>query len=286
MAMYLEAVRLQALLGCLAYLTGFFRYDGMKGINRGMAMAQTIAIIGGTGLTDLNGLKMHDVHDMQTPYGAVSTPIMEGNFNGVRLLFLSRHGRPHKIPPHKINYRANIWALKELGTTDVIAVNAVGGIASRMATRAICVPDQIIDYTYDRDHTFYDGSDGKVVHVDLSYPYTETLRSHLVEAARIAGLPAINGGVYGATQGPRLETAAEVTRMERDGCDIVGMTGMPEAALARELKMGYACLSLVVNPAAGKSKGVITIKEIEAALASGMKDVRAILSAYADRFVG
>ncbi len=248
-------------------------------------MSDTLAIIGGTGLTRLPGLRIRDAHDIQTPYGSPSGSVLEGVFGDSRIFFLARHGHPHRIPPHQVNYRANIWALRHIGARDIISVNAVGGINRSMPTRALCIPDQIIDYTHGRESTFYDGVDSPVVHVDFSYPYTEVLRSQLLVAAKAVKVPVVNGGVYGATQGPRLETAAEIARMERDGCDIVGMTGMPEAVLAREAKMGYACLSLVVNPAAGKAKGVITIKEIDRALEGGMEDIRKILVSYVERFV-
>lgn len=248
-------------------------------------MSDTLAIIGGTGLTRLPGLRIRDAHDIQTPYGAPSGSVLEGVFQDSRIFFMARHGHPHRIPPHRVNYRANIWALRHIGARDIISVNAVGGITKSMHTRSICIPDQIIDYTHSRESSFYDGVDASVVHVDFSYPYTEVLRSQLMLAAKAAKIAVINGGVYGATQGPRLETAAEIARMEKDGCDIVGMTGMPEAVLAREAKMGYAGLSLVVNPAAGKAKGVITIKEIDRALDAGMEDIRKVLSVYVERFV-
>lgn len=240
-------------------------------------MSDTLAIIGGTGLTQLPGLSISNAHDVQTPFGSPSAPILEGQLDGHRVLFMARHGHPHRVPPHEVNYRANLWALQNLFATDVIAINAVGGITRNMASKALVVPVQIIDYTHGRDATIYQGELSGVTHIDFSYPYTESLRQLLLKSARSVNEPVINGGVYGATQGPRLETAAEIFRMEQDGCDVVGMTGMPEASLARELKLKYASLSVVVNPAAGKGDGVITIKEIEENLSEGMERVKRIL---------
>ncbi|VTM09395.1 5'-methylthioadenosine phosphorylase [Pseudomonas aeruginosa] len=177
------------------------------------------------------------------------------------MLFLARHGHPHRFPPHQVNYRANLWALKQAGAEAVIAVNAVGGIHAAMGTGHLCVPHQLIDYTSGREHTYFAGDIEQVTHIDFSHPYDEPLRQRLIEALRALGLEHSSHGVYACTQGPRLETVAEIARLERDGNDIVGMTGMPEAALARELDLPYACLALVVNPAAGKSVGIITMAE-------------------------
>lgn len=248
-------------------------------------MTRTIAIIGGTGLTEPSRLQVLNAHDIQTPYGSTSAPILEGDMGGNRVLFLARHGHPHRIPPHQVNYRANLWALQKLYATDVLAVNAVGSISiDRIPNRALALPDQLIDYTWGREHTFYEGDMGSVKHVDLSYPYTTNLRELVSGAARDAGKSLVDGAVYGVTQGPRLETAAEIQRMERDGCDIVGMTGMPEAVLARELKLNYASLALVVNPAAGKSPHVITLKQIQATLSVGMVDVRDVIGQAVAQF--
>mgnify|MGYP000359390899 CR=1 FL=1 len=247
-------------------------------------MSKTLAIIGGTGLTQLEGLTISSAHDMTTPYGPPSAPILEGDLKGSRILFLARHGHPHRIPPHKVNYRANLWALQNLFATDVIAVNAVGGITEKFVTKQLAVPDQIIDYTYGREHTYFDGEHGNVTHIDVSYPYTDSLRKLLLQSSEASGVHVIPTATYGVTQGPRLETIAEINRMERDGCDLVGMTGMPETVLARELKLNYASLALVVNPAAGKSDSVITIKQIEQALADGMVDVMAVLNQFVERF--
>lgn len=236
------------------------------------------AIIGGTGLTALDGLACHETLTLDTPYGPPSADIVRGQLRGQSVLFLARHGHPHRIPPHRVNYRANLWALKEAGAEAFLAINAVGGIHASMDAGHFCVPHQLIDYTYGRDHTFFDKDLQAVTHIDFSHPYDESLRQRLGTALAAEGLPFSAAGVYGCTQGPRLETVAEIARLERDGCDIVGMTGMPEAALARELGLPYACLALVVNPAAGKLEGEITMAEIEAVLATGIGQARAVLS--------
>jgi 5'-methylthioinosine phosphorylase len=236
------------------------------------------AIIGGTGLTQLEGLNIRQALPMNTPYGATSADILQGEYAGREVLFLARHGHPHRFPPHQVNYRANLWALKQAGAEAILAVNAVGGIHSAMGTGHFCVPHQLIDYTSGREHTYFADDLEQVTHIDFSYPYTESLRGQLIAALAAEGVAYSSHGVYACTQGPRLETVAEIARLERDGCDIVGMTGMPEAALARELELDYACLALVVNPAAGKSTAVITMAEIEQALHDGMGKVKSTLA--------
>lgn len=236
-----------------------------------------VAIIGGSGLTQLNNLQITRREVVPTPYGEPSAPMVFGLLGGREVVFLPRHGADHTIPPHRINYRANIWALREAGVQQIIAVAAVGGIANHLAAGDLLFPDQIIDYTYGREHTFFDGADRKVTHVDFSYPYSAELRATLIEAAHRAGIAVVELGTYGATQGPRFETVAEIRRMERDGADVVGMTGMPEAALARELNLAYAAVALVVNPAAGKTDAIISLEEIETCLRQGMLKVRSLL---------
>lgn len=237
-----------------------------------------IAIVGGTGLTELDGLEMTESRMVETPYGTPSAPLEFGRFGQKQVVFLARHGKGHTVPPHQVNYRANIQALKQVGVQQIIAVNAVGGINAAMGAESLVIPDQIIDYTWGREFTFADR--GNVLHVDFSYPYSDHLRQGLLAAAEALGISVHDGGVYGTTQGPRLETAAEVDKLERDGCDIVGMTGMPEASLAREAELDYACLSLVVNMAAGRSEGIITMEDIERAIQNGMGNVRAILAQW------
>ena len=236
-----------------------------------------IAIIGGTGLTSLAGFEITETREVDTPYGSPSSALIFGHFGGQEIIFLPRHGNPHVIPPHKVNYRANIHALKENGVKKIISVNAVGGITSEMYPERIVVPEQIIDYTYDRNQTFFEDDLNEVTHIDFTNPYSTVLRKKLTETSVISGLNVFIGGVYAATQGPRLETSAEIQKLEKDGCDIVGMTGMPEAALARELEINYACLSLVVNWAAGKTDEEITINMIEKHLAAGIGRVKTIL---------
>ncbi len=237
-----------------------------------------LAIIGGTGLTSLKNLEITNRELVHTPYGEPSGPLTHGVICGHEVVFLARHGYGHTIPPHKVNYRANIWALKEEGGADrVIAVNAVGGIRADMQPGRLVFPDQIVDYTWSRVNTYFEEGLNHVTHIDFTYPYHEPLRKVLVSAAQALGLDPLDGGTYAATQGPRLETTAEINRLERDGCDLVGMTGMPEAALARELELKYACVAVVANMAAGRGEGEITMKEIEHHLVNGMEQVRRLL---------
>jgi len=236
-----------------------------------------IGIIGGTGLTTLSGLEITGARTVETPWGSPSSELTEGRLDGQPVVFLSRHGNPHRIPPHEVNYRANLKALYDAGVRTVVGVNAVGGIHPDMGPASVVIPDQIIDYTWGRAGTFFEGNLDKVTHIDFTWPYDQSARDILMQAATAHDVAFAGFGVYGATQGPRLETAAEIRRMERDGCDLVGMTGMPEAALAAELGMRYVCLGLVVNWAAGKSDHIITMEEIEAAIEQGMSGVRKIL---------
>ncbi len=240
-------------------------------------MKTTLAIIGGTGLTTLNGLEITRREVVNTPYGEPSGPLIYGQLCSREVVFLPRHGHSHTIPPHRVNYRANIWALHHIGVEKVMAVAAVGGIHPELMSRKIAIPDQIIDYTGARANTFFEDDLSHVVHVDFTTPYCEELRTILIQAAAKAEVSAMTYGVYGATQGPRLETAAEINRLARDGCDMVGMTGMPEAVLARELGLCYAACAVVANAAAGRGVGAITMAEIEANLESGMAEVRALL---------
>lgn len=238
---------------------------------------QLVAIIGGSGLTKLQNLEITRREVLRTPFGEPSAPLVFGHLGGQQAVFLARHGHGHTIPPHEVNYRANIWALKEVGASHVIAVNAVGGITPAMVSGGLVFPDQIIDYTYGRNHTFFGNEQKAVTHVDFTFPYCEELRQSLIVAASRARLPVSPNGTYAATQGPRFETIAEIRRLERDGADIVGMTGMPETSLARELSLCYACIAVVANPAAGKAAGTISLKEIERTLESGMAKVRSLL---------
>ncbi len=237
-----------------------------------------LGIIGGTGLTSMPELVMARREMIKTPWGAPSGPLLHGELNGEPITFLARHGRGHTIPPHRVNYRANIQALVDTGVTHIIAVAAVGGIADDCVDRIVVVPDQIIDYTYGRSHTFYEAKSKKFDHIEFTTPYTEDIRQKLISGAKAAGIDCVDHGVYGATQGPRLETAAEIKRMENDGCTIVGMTGMPEAALAREAGVQYACCAVVVNRAAGKTDGAPVLADIEANIKAGVANVQKVLA--------
>ena len=236
-----------------------------------------LAIIGGTGLTTLKNLQIKRREVMRTPYGEPSGPLVHGVLGNLDVVFLPRHGRGHTIPPHMVNFCANIWALRETGVHSVIAVAAVGGIRDDMNPAMLAIPDQIIDYTSSRRHTYFESDLSEVTHTDFSQPYSESVRQLLIGGARELGIEFAADGTYGATQGPRLETAAEIDRLERDGCAMVGMTGMPEAALARELRLDYACCAVVANRAAGRGEEVISMEDIEAQLSRGMDDVRRLL---------
>ena len=240
-----------------------------------------LGIIGGSGLTRLKALTVERQEIIATPYGEPSAPLTFGQFDGSPVVFLPRHGVSHTIPPHKVNYRANLWAFKDVGVERVVGMAAVGGITAPMSPGALSVPDQVIDYTWGRDHTLFEVDLSSVTHIDFTEPYCETLRQDLLAAARRAEVDVHDGGTYGATQGPRLESSAEIARLERDGCDLVGMTGMPEASLARELGLCYASLALSVNWAAGKTEGPITMAEIDRNLHEGMGKARRVLAAVA-----
>ncbi|MFZ2725097.1 MAG: S-methyl-5'-thioinosine phosphorylase [Methylococcaceae bacterium] len=239
----------------------------------------TLAIIGGTGLTQLSSLNIIGSQSLDTPYGKPSADFVTAEWQGKPVIFLARHGNPHQIAPHHINYRANIWGLKQLGVQHIIAVAAVGGITAEMSPAHIAIPDQLIDYTYGREHTFFAEKDAVVQHIDFTHPYSQSLRHLLITAAEKAVIRVQTRGTYGCTQGPRLETSAEIRKMERDGCDLVGMTGMPEAALARELEIDYAAVAVVANWAAGKTAHDITMAEIEENLHKGMANTGELLKA-------
>lgn len=238
-----------------------------------------LAIIGGSGLTELEGLEIIETINPDTIWGKPSAEITVGKFNDIEILFLPRHGNPHTIPPHKINYRANIQSLKNAGVNDIIAINAVGGITKEMTPCRIVIANQLIDYTHGRIDTFYEDNLKEVTHIDFTKPYSESLRLQLINTAKESNIDITPRGTYAVTQGPRLETAAEIIKYERDGCDIVGMTSMPEASLARELKMEYACCSLVVNWAAGKTDEMITMEIIENNLKEGLGKIHELISA-------
>jgi len=237
-----------------------------------------LAIIGGTGLTRLSTLAVTHRQVIRTPYGEPSAALVFGELAGHRALFLARHGHGHTIPPHRVNYRANLWALKEQGASCILAVASVGAIRA-CRPGDLVLPHQLIDYTWGRPQTFFDGGDQQVVHVDFTHPYAQRVRAICLAGARHGKVALQDGGVYGAVSGPRLETAAEIDRMDRDGATMVGMTGMPEAALARELGVEYASVCVVVNHAAGRGDSVasVSMETIANVLESAMDRVRALI---------
>lgn len=240
-----------------------------------------LAVIGGTGVYRLAALEGVEARHYDTPYGAPSGPLRIGRLGQARVVFLARHGEGHALPPHRVNYRANLHALQQAGARRVLALNTVGGITEAYGPRVLACPDQLIDYTWGRESSFWDG-EGEALHVDFGQPYSPAFRGKVLAAASTAGVGVVDGGCYGATQGPRLETNAEIARMRRDGCDLVGMTGMPEAGLARELGLDYACLAIVANWAAGCGDAAeITLAEVlenVAAASAGLPDLVAELA--------
>jgi len=240
-----------------------------------------LAIIGGTGLTQLANLDVSRRQVVHTPYGEPSGPLTFGASHGVPVVFLARHGYGHTIAPHQVNYRANLWALKEQGAGEIVSVVSVGGIRADLGPGTIVVPHQIIDYTWGRNSTYFE-NEAPVKHIDFTEPYTAALRRRLLSAAKACGETAVDGAVYAATQGPLLETAAEVDRLEREGADIIGMTGMPEAALAREIDLEYGAIAVIVNYAAGRgaSAGGVSLQQIEEVLRDTVGRVHKIIEGF------
>jgi 5'-methylthioinosine phosphorylase len=238
-----------------------------------------LAVIGGSGLSQLTNLEVRQRKAARTPFGEPSGPLTVGTLEGGEIVFLARHGYGHTIAPHQINYRANLWALKDIGVERIVSIASVGGIRADLVPGVLLVPNQIIDYTWGRAATFFEGSEAQVTHIDFTEPYAASERLRILEAAAACGEAIVDGGVYATTQGPRLETAAEITRLERDGADVVGMTGMPEAALARELDLAYAAIGVVVNYAAGRgdSTRAIALAQIDVVLDQAMGRVRRII---------
>jgi 5'-methylthioinosine phosphorylase len=238
-----------------------------------------LAIIGGTGLAQLSNLEITHRQVMRTPYGEPSGALTFGLINQHEVMFIARHGYGHTIPPHLVNYRANMWALQDQGAKRIVSVASVGGISADLVPGMIVVPDQILDYTHGRGYTYFDVRDKPVTHIDFTHPYCLKMRSQILEAARLANDEFLDGGVYAATQGPRLDTAAEINRYEGNGADMVGMTGMPEAALARELGLSYAAIAVVVNYAAGRgdSRDGIHLETVSAAAQPALARVRKVL---------
>ena len=245
-----------------------------------MAAEAVIGVIGGTALSEIDQLANVITFTVDTPYGEPSSPLRQGTLNKQRFVFLARHGERHTIPPHAINYRANIWALRDAGVSEIVAISAVGGISDSMLPGSLVIPDQIIDYSWGRESTFFDRNFSIDKHTDFTHPYDPNRRQSLLNSAVICDQNIIDGGTMGVTQGPRLESAAEIQRMRRDGCDIVGMTAMPEAALARELDIPYAGLAVVVNWAAGITEENISMEDIQKVMAEATGKINEILVAY------
>jgi len=243
-----------------------------------------LAVIGGTGALDL--FQAIRTESITTPFGAPSDRPRRVKVDQHEIWFLARHGDPHRIPPHKVNYRANVHALKILGADSILAISAVGAIASGLEPGSLLVPDQLIDYTWGRAHTFSDGGSAPLRHIDFSRPFDGPARKELVAAAGRAGRQVVDGGCHAVTQGPRLETAAEISRLADSGCDVVGMTAMPETALAREAGLDYANLCVVANSAAGREEGTISEHEIHRVLQTAMGGVRDVLTALVKGVAG
>jgi 5'-methylthioinosine phosphorylase len=247
-----------------------------------------IAVIGGSGLTELSNLEINRRKIVRTPYGEPSGPLTFGRIGTQDVVFLARHGYGHTLAPHEINYRANLWALHAQQVTRVVAIATVGGIADNLGAGTIAIPDQIIDYTWGRPFTYFEGAEQPVTHVDFTYPYSEELRQLALSAAKEVGLAVVDGGTYAAVQGPRLETKAEIDRLDRDGATMVGMTGMPEAGLARELGLAYAHICAVVNPAAGRgtSARTVSLEDIGRVIEETLGRVRMIVAKMVERHGG
>jgi len=244
-----------------------------------------VAIIGGSGLSQLGNMEVTQRRVARTPYGEPSGPLTFGRIKGHEVMFLARHGYGHTIAPHEVNYRANMWALKDAGADCVVSVASVGGIRADITPGMLVLPDQVVDYTWGRSSTYFEGAGVPVNHIDFTEPYSTQLRRKLLAAAKACGEKILDGGTYATTQGPRLETAAEITRLERDGAHIVGMTGMPEAALAREISLDYAAIAVVANYAAGRadSKRAVPLDKIGEVLDEAMGRVRKIIEKFCEK---
>lgn len=238
-----------------------------------------LAIIGGSGLSKLGYMQLSERKRPRTPYGEPSAALTFGRIAGCDVVFLARHGDDHTIAPHEVNYRANLWALKEAGAEAVLSVATVGAIRKDLAPGALLLPHQLIDYTWGRPATFFEGAQAPVKHIDFTEPYSRGLRERLLKAAAAISERLRDGGVYAVTQGPRLETAAEIDRLERDGADVVGMTAMPEAALAREISLEYAAIAVVANYAAGRaeSRRAVPLERIDEVVAEALGRVRRVI---------
>ncbi len=237
-----------------------------------------IGIIAGSGIQELGCDSIVATREIKTPYGDPSDYYRICNISGTDVVFLPRHGIPHHIPPHKINYRANLWGFKELGIRELISINAVGGISPYLRPGDIVLPDQIIDMTWGRESTFFDREE--VVHIDFTEPFCSSLRELLHCSAEKAGIPLKRSGTYVCTNGPRLESGAEIRFFANIGADIVGMTVMPEASLARELEICFASLSVITNYAAGISKNRLTTGEVVETMKASLERIKILIKEF------
>jgi len=245
-------------------------------------MKRRLGLIGGTGLDQFGPTETS--HIVDTAYGRPSAALAEYQVGDTQVFFLPRHGKRHQLPPHAVNYRANIEAFRQLEVDGIVAVNAVGGITESHAPGTLCLPDQLIDYTWGRAHTFSMGAGDALSHIEFAAPFEGPLRSGLLGATKAAAVDVVDGGCVGVCQGPRLETSAEIRRLKQDGCDLVGMTSMPETALAREAGLDYASLCVIANWAAGVGKEPVSMDDIEATLEDAMKGVRKLLEKFFEEF--
>jgi len=243
---------------------------------------QRLGLIGGTGL-DHWGVD-GKLHQLDSAYGRPSAPPIEFRLGNLAVFFIPRHGSQHQIPPHAVNYRANIDVFRQLKVNGVIAVNAMGGITQQNAPGSLSIPDQLIDYSWGREHSFSLKDDDPLQHIEFASPFDQSLRKLLIRSAALAAEDVNDGGCVGVTQGPRLETAAEISRLDRDGCDMVGMTSMPEAALAREAGIAYASLCINANWAAGIQDTPVSMEAIELTLSDAMIKVRKLLDVFFKEF--
>ena len=249
---------------------------------RGERLMATVALIAGAGAGLYPLGDVSEVEEPETRWGWPSAALLTWQQAGHRVVYLARHGALGDIPPHLVNYRANIAALAACEVDSVIALNGVGAIRPDLAPGSLIIPDQLVDYTWGRPHTVFDAEREELEYIDFTEPYDKDLRSDLIEAGRSASLQLTAGATYGVTQGPRLETAAEIDRLERDGCDVVGMTSMPEAALARECGLSYASCCIVMNAAAGRGDGSIHA-EIGAHMDAGMQAAASLFAEFLQR---
>ncbi|KXB05469.1 5'-methylthioadenosine phosphorylase [candidate division MSBL1 archaeon SCGC-AAA382A03] len=235
-----------------------------------------IGIIGGSGVYSVDFIKNTEKRIVETSYGK-SPEIVTGEVEGRKIAFMPRHGEGHSTPPHKINFRANLWALKELGVDRILATTAVGSLNPSVGPGEFVLLDQFIDFTKNRDYTFYEGDERGVVHIDVTNPYCCELRDVLYRKARELEFPVHFSGTYACTEGPRFETAAEIQMLNQLGADVVGMTNVPECVLARELEICYSTISIITNYAAGISENKLTHDEVSEIMDENINKVKKLV---------